>query len=371
MDIKPFATEHFYAQYEFNTPHLLSVSDCESLTVGQLLALAGMTPDDLGQLHLGYTESQGHPLLREAIAALYDGIAPDAVVIPATPIEGIYVALRALLAPGDRVVALQPAYDALINVAEHVAGSVALWPVRPDGNGWRVDLDELDRLLTPPTRLLVVNFPHNPTGFVPDRETFDAIIELTQRRGVRLFCDEMYRGLELFGRTPLPSACERAASAVVLAGLSKSHGLPGLRAGWLIIRDPALRARVLNWKFYTSICPPAPSEFLALAALRAHAAITARNRRLIADNLTLAAPFFARHADRFTWRPPLAGSVALVGLPTDDATAYCHALAQSAGVLLLPSGCLGMADNAVRFGFGRTSFPAALAAYDAHLQAGG
>jgi aspartate/methionine/tyrosine aminotransferase len=153
-----------------------------------------------------------------------------------------------------------------------------------------------------------------------------------------------------------------------LAGLSKTHGLPGLRAGWLVSHDEELRARLMNWKFYTSICPPAPTELLAMMALKTGEQIIDRNRRIVKENVEIAESFFKRWSKFFDWRPPMAGSVALVGVQVPSATDYCHELAREVGVLLLPSPYLGYDDRHVRFGFGRKSFPEALAKYDHHLE---
>ena len=367
MDIRPFATEQYFARYEFITPHILCASDCETLTTGELLRLAGLDAADLLGQRLSYTESQGDPALRAAVAALYEDVPPEAVVLLGAPEEGIYLTLRALLEPGDHVVALTPAYDSLLNLAEHISGNVSHWPVRPVPGGWALDPAELERLIQPDTRLVIVNFPHNPTGYLPPPDVFAALIAIVRRRGAWLLCDEMYRGLERDAGDRLPSAADRYERAIVLAGLSKTHGLPGLRAGWLVVRDPALRASLINWKHYTTICPPAPTELLATAALLAHAPLVARSRGIIAANLQLAEAFFARHAARFDWRPPRAGSVALVGLDAPSATDTCHALARDAGVLLLPGPCLGADDHSVRFGFGRVGFRAALEQYDRYL----
>ena len=368
MNIKPFATETFFARYEFSTPHLLCTSDCETLTTGELLRLAGLDAADLLGQRLGYTDSQGDPALRAAIAALYESVTPEEVVMLGAPEEGIYLTIRTLLEPGDHVVALTPAYDSLINLAEHVSGNVTHWPVRPTPDGWALDPDELAGLLRPDTRLVIVNFPHNPTGYLPPAETFAALLDVVRGSGAWLLCDEMYRGLESDTADRLPSATDSYERAIILSGLSKTHGLPGLRAGWLIVRDAAVRASLINWKHYTTICPPAPSERLAIAALLAHAPLVERSRGIIAANLILAEVFFARHTARFDWRPPRAGSVALVGLDAPSATDYCHALAHDAGVLLLPGPYLGAGDDCVRFGFGRLGFGEALARYEEYLR---
>lgn len=365
--LKPFRTEEFFAIYEFTTPHLLCASDCETLTVGELLRLAGADARALLDLRLGYTESAGRPALRAAIAATYDGVSPDEVVGLGAPEEGIYLTMRTLLEPGDHVVVLTPAYDSLLNLAEHVSGNVSHWPISSRSGGWSLDLAAFERLVTPATRLVVVNFPHNPTGYLPTAAEFDALIDIVRRSGAWLLCDEMYRGLERDPATRLPSAADLYERAIVLSGLSKTYGLPGLRTGWLVIHDPTVREALINWKHYTTICAAAPSEQLAVVALSARETLASRSRRIIADNLAAAESFFSRWSEMFDWRPPLAGSIALVGINVPSATEYCHMLARDGGVLLLPGTCLGADDHSVRFGFGRAGFAAALAAYERYL----
>lgn len=368
MKIAPFDIEQYFARYEFSTPFLLCASDCETISVKDLLALAGRAEAEMGALKLGYTESQGDPALRLAVAGTYSGADAEDVVILGSPEEGIYLAMRALLDPGDHVVVLTPAYDSLFNLAEHVSGNVSRWEIQPAEGCWRLDLDQLSSLVSSRTKLIVVNFPHNPTGFLPTLEQLQSIINIARQHGVWIFCDEMYRGLELNGVQTLPSIVDLYEHSLALAGLSKVHGLPGLRAGWLVIQDEVLRAELLNWKFYTSICPPAPTEFLALAALQIQEQLILRNRSVIEKNVVEADAFFRRWPDSFTWRPPQASSVALVGLHQPSATDYCHHLAREAGVLLLPSSCMGYGDGHVRMGFGRESFGKGLARYEAFLQ---
>jgi len=367
MNIKPFHTERFFAVHEFSTPYILCASDCESLSVGELLHLAGVSWESLGRLRLGYTESQGSPALRARIADTYVNVDADQVIGLGAPEEGIFVTMHALLEPDDEAVVLTPCYDSLVNVAEYLGCRVARWSLVETPDGWRLDLDALERLVTPRTRLAVVNFPHNPTGYLPSHDEWQAIIQIVERSGAWLFSDEMYRGLEYDPATRLPAGCDTYERAITLAGLSKTYGLPGLRTGWLALQDMALRDRLSGWKDYTTICASAPSEALAEIALGVADKLAARNRAIVQDNLALAEPFFSRWHEVFRWNRPMAGSVALVGLRDRSAGDFCRRLVAEQGVLLLPSTGLGFGDGHVRFGFGRRSFSVGVEQLDRYL----
>jgi len=363
MDIKPFFTERYFAVHEFSAPYLLCASDCESLSVDELLQMAGVSRQTLDHLWLGYTESQGAPSLRSHIAAMYSQVHANQIIGPVAPEEGIFLTMHALLEPGDEVVVLTPCYDSLVNLVEYLGCRIKRWSFQQaDGPsaGWQLDLDELQDLVTSSTKLVIVNFPHNPTGYLPTHDEWRGIIQVAERAGAWLFSDEMYRGLEYDPDARIPSGCDLYERAITLCGLSKAYGLPGLRVGWLVLQDAVLRDRILGWKDYTTICASAPSEALAEIALQAGEQLIARNCRTVLDNLALAEPFFARWEGVFRWNRPQAGSVALVGLRGQSAQAFCSDLVAGQGVMLLPSTGFGFGDSHVRFGFGRLSFPEAL-----------
>ena len=366
MRIAPFLTEQFFAEYEFSAKHLLAASDCETMSIGELLRLSGSSLEELGDLTLGYTESQGDPQLRSQISEMYSEIRSEDIVVLTSPIEGIYLAMQTLLEPEDNVIALRPAYDALNNVAQHLCREVLAWNLIPGTDRWELDFDQLESIIGPQTRMLVVNFPHNPTGYVPSNSEFDRLIKLARKYDIWLFCDEIYRGLE-FERA-IPSAADLYEKSIVLSGLSKTYGLPGLRAGWLVIRNKDLRDELINWKHYTTICPAGPTEFLARKALLVKEKLAERSKAIIQENLKLCEAFFTRFPEHFIWRRPLAGSVAfievdLTKLGFDSATAHCHYLAQNHGIVLLPGKCLGFTDTFVRLGLGRAGFGESLEAY--------
>lgn len=369
MKIANFATEHFFAKYEFTTPYQLCNSDCETLSVDELLKLADVPLEDFGKLSLGYTESLGNRPLRERIADGYKYISAEDVVFLGSPIEGIYLAARAILEAGDEVIALSPAYDALVNMFEHVVGAerVRKWCFKPGASQWELDFDELEALINDRTRLIVVNFPHNPTGFLPTKAQLDQLINSVYLHNLVLFCDEMYFDLAHQGTLSIPSVAELNPRTVVLSGLSKTYGLPGLRSGWLIVQDKALREEIINWKFYTSICPPAPTEFLTYAALKVKNQLRDRSLAQIEANLKLADAFFARWPELFTWRRPSAGSTALVEMNVPSVEAFAEKMAREAGVLIQPATTLGWDDKHFRLGLGRSAFGVALEKFEEYL----
>lgn len=363
MHIEPFATERFFEQYEFSCRHLLSASDCETTTVAELLALAGVSLDELGAQRLGYTEARGKGSLREQIAEQVGGIAATDVIALSAPEEGIYTSMRALLEPGDDVVVMTPGYDSLSNVARHIGCNVHPWTLRATETGWALDLPALESLLaTVRPRLLVINVPHNPTGVHPSRAVLTRIIESAAAVGAWVFCDEMYRGLELAPDARLPCGASLYDKCIALGGMSKAYGLPGLRAGWLVVRDRSLQERIVNWKHYTTICGPGPTQWLTEVALRVGDRLTARCRERIRTNLSLAETFFAARADRLVWRAPDAGSIALVQTHLPDAGPLCHRLATRDGVVLLPGACMKAPPSFFRIGLGRSAFAEGLQA---------
>ena len=237
MKLGRFELERYFSRYEFSVRHLLSSSDCESLPMAELVDWADEECLELWRtLRLGYTESPGLPLLRREIAGMYEGVAPDDV-LEVVPEEGIFLTMTALLEPGDHVIVTWPGYQSLYSLAQAMGCEVSFW--RPDeAQGWRYDPADVRRALRPTTRLIVANFPHNPTGYLPPRADYEELLAVAAEAGVHLFSDEMYRWLEQDPAERLPSAAERYERAVTLCGLSKTFALPGLRVGWLAVATP-------------------------------------------------------------------------------------------------------------------------------------
>ncbi len=221
--------------------------------------------------------------------------------------------------------------------------------------------------------MVAVNFPNNPTGFVPARDTFIALAELCHERGIVLVSDEVYRGIETDPRMTLPHAADLSPSAVSINVLSKSYGLPGLRIGWVATRDRELLGRLEKCKHYTSICNPGITEHLATIAIGVGDRIHARNRAIVAENIVTVREFFADFPDLFEFESPMGGCVAFPRyLGADGPDAFATRAIEEAGVLTLPSSIyssrLGdVPTDRIRIGFGRTSTPETIDVLRRHL----
>ena len=368
MRIAEFALERYFARWEFAVDHLLCASDVQAMPMADVLALADdETRAMWDRLTLGYTESPGHPLLRHEIASLYDGLEADDVLVFAGAEEAIFCLANVMLGPGDHTIVTWPAYQSLYEVARASGADVTLHELR-EGSGWAIDIAALRRQVTPATRLIVINAPHNPTGMLPDRATFDTVVAIADEAGAHLLVDEVYRFLEFDEEDRLPTGADVSERGISLGVMSKSFAMAGLRIGWLATRDRDLLARCASFKDYTTICSAAPSEVLALIGLRARDAVLARSRDIVAANLDRLDAFFVEWADRFSWVRPRGGSVgfprlSVPGVAIDD---WAADLVEAEGVLLLPASQFEFGGNHFRLGFGRTDLPLALAGLERH-----
>jgi aspartate/methionine/tyrosine aminotransferase len=368
-----FKLETYLAKWEFSARYHMTASDMESMSVAELLALASSEDRAaFDQLRLGYIETLGTPPLRAAIAGTYVGLVPEDILAFAGAEEGIFCAMHALLDKDSHAVIVTPNYQSSETLPLSICATTGV--ALRERENWALDIDELHVALKPYTKLVLINFPHNPTGKVIDRATFDAVVTLCRERGIYLFSDEVYRGLERRPALQLPQVAEVYERGLSLNVMSKAYGLPGLRVGWIACKDRALLARMEHIKHYLSICNASPSEHLAVIGLKARARILARNLALIDGNLESVNAFFAEFADLFDWQVPDGGCI---GFPRykgkDGVESFCTRLAEEIGVVLLPSSIYQSAltptpTDRFRIGFGRSYVPEGLAAMRAWLR---
>lgn len=357
MKIPPFKLERYFAKYEFNTQYLLSSSDCDGFNLQEILGLATTEEIELwNNLQLGYTESQGFPMLRDEITKLYSKITPKQVMV-LTPEEGIFIALNCILSKEDHVICISPSYQSLHQIVESIGCDITYWSPNEE-KGWYYDPRDIEKSIRPNTRLIIINFPHNPTGYLPPLDDFQKVIDIAKKNNLLLFSDEMYRYLEHNSANRLPSASDLYCNAISLSGLSKTFGLAGLRIGWLTTQNSNLLNEMIAYKDYTTICSSAPSEILGFIALRHKENLIDINLKKIKTNLNLLDEFIKNHSRTLSWVKPNAGTIGLaklnINMPSLD---FCEKVVKDIGVMIVPSEMFDYGTNHIRLGFGRTNLP--------------
>jgi aspartate/methionine/tyrosine aminotransferase len=366
MNLPPFKLERYFARYEFNTEFILCSSDCEAMPIADLLAMEPGSAETFQQTWLGYTESQGHPALRKEIANIYQTIQPEDILVHTGAEEAIFLFMLATLKEGDHVIVHAPHYQSLSEIAKGMGCMVSPWRAREENN-WSLDLDELRHLLRSSTKAIIINTPHNPTGYLMARSDFEAMHTFAREKNLLLFSDEVYRESEYDPSLRLPAGCDMGEHAISLGVTSKTYGLAGLRIGWVATKNKTIYEKMAGLKDYTTICNSAPSEFLAEVALRNRQKLIARNVGIIKSNLEIVDDLFSRHSNLFEWVRPTAGSMGFPKLLKGDVEDFCDALVKESGVLLLPGSMYEDSRNHFRIGLGRKNLPQAVERLDEYL----
>lgn len=362
MNIREFQLERYLAEHEFSAPYLLCTSDCETFTIADLLSLDKESEQGFKDLRLGYTESQGSPALREEIAGWYESLSPDEIVVTSGAEEAIFIAMQVLLTAGDHVIVETPSYQSLHEIPRSIGCRISPWMLSERSGKWELDIQALQDLIKPDTKVLVLNSPHNPTGHHCNQNEWRAIREICDDHDVAIISDEVYRGIEHESAGLLPAMADVSENGYSLGVMSKALGLAGLRIGWIAASDSAFRRKFLSFKDYTTICNSAPSEYLSTVALRQKEIILKRNLQIIHDNLKVLDDFFACHTDILTWAHPSAGSTAFPRLINDQPVEqFCSQVRKETGVLLLPGTVFGIDTPHFRIGYGRRDMPDVLA----------
>ena len=366
MQLPPFKLERYFATYEFKAEYLLCSSDCEAMSIADLLSLEQGATDEFQRLWLGYTESLGSPTLRKEIAKIYETIQPEDILVHTGAEEAIFLFMQAVMKQGDHIIVHSPCYQSLTEVAKGIGCDVTPWLAREETK-WALDLDELKKLLRPNTKVIVVNTPHNPTGYLMSHADFESVNRFAQENNLLLFFDEVYRESEYDPSMRLLSACDMGEHAVSLGVTSKTYGLAGLRIGWIATKNKKIYENMASLKDYTTICNSAPSEFLAEVAIRNRQNLVERNLDIIKHNLEIMDEFFTHHTDLFSWVRPQAGSMGFPKFLHGNIEEFCDMVVRKTGVLLLPGTMYDDTGNHFRVGLGRKNLPKAVERIEEYL----
>ena len=344
-------------RHETHVRYDIAESGILPLSTRDLLAFApdearAATLERLLALPLGYSEARGTEALRGQLAATYARGDADHVLVTTGAIEANFLLYNQLLDAGDHVVAPYPAYQQLYEVPRAIGCDVALWKVGPE-TGYRYDVAELRRLVTPRTKLIVVNTPHNPTGAMLSPDDAREVYALAESVGAWVLGDEAYRWLAVPGGAPFaPPMFDLGERGLSVGTLSKPFGLPGLRIGW-IAGPPDLVRQCWGLRDYVTLSPGKLNDALAQLAMTHREAIIRRNHDIITANLDTATRFMAERADLLSWTPPRGGLLALVKYALDvPSLELADRLAEEYSVMLAPGSAFGC-EHHLRLGIGQ------------------
>lgn len=357
-----FKLEEYLARYEFSAKYLLCCSDAESFAMSDILNFSNS--EDKKQwdhLKLGYTEASGMPALRQAVVnTFYSGLDEKNILMFAGAEEGIFCTFHALVEKGDHVIVLTPCYQSLLEIPKLKGAQVSEIQLREEDE-WKINLNAIQQAIQHNTKIVIINFPHNPTGQVIDNDDLLKLVDLCDKNGIWLFSDEVYR---LLGNPRQPWASPAACvydKAISLGVMSKAFGMAGLRIGWIACQNKEILQKIECVKHYTSICNSGPSEILALISLHNYEKILARNNAIVSNNLKILDDFFNEFSHLFQWIRPQGGCVGFVNYNSkqcvDD---FCHQMLQEKSTLLMPASIYNYESNHFRIGFGRQNMPEAL-----------
>ena len=351
MHIEPFVMERWQSTFEHHVELNLSDSGVHPLTLQDLLEPS--EHDEIFKQRMIYTQSNGTPELRDRIAALYTGVERENIEVTNGGAEANYITACTLVKPGEEVVVQLPNYMQLWGVLRAIGANVKTWELRPDveNNTWHSDIEELDGLVTPDTKLIAICNPNNPSGAVLNSEELDRIAQIAKKNDAWTLVDEIYQGAELDGTTT-PSMWGRHDKVVVTNSLSKAYGLPGLRLGWILAPEDVIE-ECWGRHDYTTISPGALSDHLAEKALEParRARILERTRELLTRNLGIAMEWVDGQ-DQLKTITPKAGAFLMLSYDQDiNSSELAERLRVEKSILIVPGDHFGM-DGWLRVGFG-------------------
>lgn len=350
MEAPPRAPlEDWLRDYYFTNQIDISSSGVQPYSMAELRGILGIGPEVLDDLVFKDSHSRGGPELRAAVADAFGDGREDRVLVTNGSCEAEYLFMNTFLRPGDRVIVQTPAYHMLGALPASVGCEVVPWPLRPE-NAFVPDLDELRSLVTPRTRAVIVNFPHNPTGASLDRDQQRELVRIVEGAGAYLVWDQAFRELVYDDEWLLDPlvAYERF---VAFNTLSKSYGLSGLRVGWAIMAPDLIDACV-GMRDYVSYALSPLVEAIAVHAVRGSGRLLAGRLGQARTNRAVLDGWMAAQGDLIDGVLPVGGVSAFPRLSrVSDVDDFCQRLMDEYRVLLVPGSCFSMPDH-VRLGFG-------------------
>lgn len=352
MKIKTFKVEQWMNQYENDAIYNLAETCIDSLTLRELLNLAGKNFEEymasLGDIRMTYSHIYGSPNLLKGIASLFQDVKAEQIIPTHGAIGANYQVLITLLEPGDSMVSVAPTYQQHYSIPESMGTEVNILKLLPENN-FLPDLQELKKMVNSNTKLITINNPNNPSGSLIPVELIKQIVDIAKSVNAYVLSDEVYRGISEDG-SYMPSIVDLYEKGISVGSMSKTFSLAGLRLGWIVSKDEKIINLCRERRDYDTISCGVLDDIFASLALENKEAILERNRKIVMTNRELLHQWVSSEP-RVSYVKPVAGNTALIYYDADmHSYEFCEKLLKETGVFYTPGECFGL-DYCFRIGY--------------------
>lgn len=318
MKIKTFKVEQWMNQYENDAIYNLAETCIDSLTLRELLNLAGKNFEEymvsLGDIRMTYSHIYGSPNLLKGIASLFQDVKAEQIIPTHGAIGANYQVLITLLEPGDSMVSVAPTYQQHYSIPESMGTEVNILKLLPENN-FLPDLQELKKMVNSNTKLITINNPNNPSGSLIPVELIKQIVDIAKSVDAYVLSDEVYRGISEDG-SYMPSIVDLYEKGISVGSMSKTFSLAGLRLGWIVSKDEKIINLCRERRDYDTISCGVLDDIFASLALENKEAILERNRKIVMTNRELLHQWVSSEP-RVSYVKPVAGNTALIYYDAD------------------------------------------------------
>ncbi|NHJ46859.1 MAG: aminotransferase class I/II-fold pyridoxal phosphate-dependent enzyme [Asgard group archaeon] len=351
MKVDTFLVEQFMNKYEMDVEINIAETCVKPFTLGEFLELMGKEDffEDFKSRKLTYGHIMGSPELRQGLANLYDRMIASNIVLTGGAIGANFLTFYSFIEPGDTVVSIFPSYQQLYSTARSFGANVKLWKMKWEDK-WEPDLDNLVSLVDKKTKMIVINNPYNPTGYLFDNDMVKKICQIAEDAGAYLLYDEAYKGLYIDPKDNVKSSVDIYDKAISTGSFSKGLSLTGLRLGWIAAHEDIISECMLR-RDYTTISNGMIDDALAALAVDQIDKIYNRNNKIVRTNFKILSEWI-ENEPLIDWIPPRAGSTGFLKHHLDMTSEELSIkLIEEKNTFLVPSECFEM-EGFLRIGFG-------------------
>lgn len=341
MKIQPFKVEEWMNAYEDAAIYNIAETCVDPLSIRELFELTATDIEEftrnISNRQLTYGAITGSYSFKTGVCQLYRSLKPDDILTTHGAAGANHLVFYALIEPGDHVISVKPTYQQLYSIPESFGAEVQILKLRREKN-YLPDLDELERMIRSDTKLICLNNPNNPTGALIPNEMLRKIVEMAEKVGAYVLCDEVYRGLNQKPECS-NSIADLYERGISVGSMSKIFSLSGLRLGWIATHDQEIIKACFSHRDYSLISCGILDEAVASEALKNGSAVFNRNLARIRENLAILDGWI-KEQPHIRYVKPQAGTTALIhydfDLPSYD---FCKQLLEKTGVFLTPGAC--------------------------------